>query len=479
MFRFSLAALWLLCLALLEGTAVAQAPFPTDVSPVKDDPGALMTLSKGWAKAKFEASQARPQGLAQARLDAAREWFQSRMQEYLAGRGALDISLEASRAVAESESAVNDSPAGRAAALAHAWAFAWAADRLTAAGYEAVRVKAADYQAGRYARLLADSRLVEALAGQERLLGEAALSAFTLVSLAGAPLPHPDEVTFSNCLRETRQAARDLFEVLHSSPADLARARLEAARGEARARLQEFLAGRGTLDILLASLQSLAEAEHAVFGRKADSVAFREMHWEIVRPIDKLCAAGHEAGRVRSADMFQARCARLEAGARLVKTRSRADQTVAPWAGLDDFLFEGDDLRFEGLEGPFAVRDLAKEKFAVSQARFTDLAAAKLAAATGWHQERASEYLAGRGTLDILLESAAHLLEAECAVDDSRAARVAALERYWQQLWQAEQLAGKGYRDGRVKAADYFQVRDLRLGAELRLVQERAAKPRP
>jgi hypothetical protein len=471
-FCLSLAALWPLSLALLGGTAAAQSPLPADISPVEDDSRAPLTLSKEWAKAKFEASQARPAEIVQARRDVARECFQARRQRYLAGEGTLDILLEASRDVAEAESAVNNSPAGRAVALAHAWAFPREADRLNTAGYEAARVKAADYQASRYARLLADSKLVEALAGREHLLGQAAFFAPYLVSLEGAPFAARDEVAFSAHLGEARQVARDLFAVLHSSPADLARARLEAARGEVQARLQEFLAGRGTLDILLASLQSLAEAEHAGFGRKAESAAFRETHWKIARSIDKLCASGHKAGRVKAADMFQARCARLEAEARLVKSLAGPDKTVAPWTGLDDVLFEE-------LNDPFAVRDLAKAKFEVRQGRLTNLAAAKLAAARGWYQERASEYLAGRGTLDILLESSAHLLEAERAVDDSPPARVAALEKYWQQVWEAEQLTSKGYRDGRVKAADYFQVRDLRLEAELRLVQERAAKPRP
>jgi hypothetical protein len=57
------------------------------------DPETQLTLAKEWAKAKFQASQARPQDIARARLDATRWWSQSRMQEYRAGRGTLDFML--------------------------------------------------------------------------------------------------------------------------------------------------------------------------------------------------------------------------------------------------------------------------------------------------------------------------------------------------------------------------------------------------
>jgi hypothetical protein len=475
MFRFSLAALWLLCLALLERTAMAQSPFPADISPVEVDPETQRTLAKEWAKAKFEASQAAPAEVARWRLDTAREWFRARRQVYWAGGGTLELALGAAQAVAASEAAVDNSPAGRAAALVRAWEFGRLAEQLTAAGHEARRVPFSVYQAGRYARLLADGQLVEALDGQERLLGQASLSIPALLSLQEAPAGPRDEFAFSLYLWETRQAARDLFEVLRSSPADLARARLDAARGEVRARLQEYLAGRGTLFILLACLPSLTEAEHAVFGAKADSAAFREKHWEIARAIHDACAYAYEAQRVKAADLFEARFARLKAEARLVKSLAEPDRTVAPPTELDNLLADTSDPE----RGPFFSRDLAKAKFAVSQARLADLASAQLDAARGEFLARRQEYLAGRGTLDLLLGNADRLLEAKWAVDTTPAGRAAALEDYWQLTWEADQLTSNGYDRGRVFAADYFQARYRRLDTELRLIRERAAKPRP
>jgi hypothetical protein len=469
---FSLTALWLLALALLEGRAVAQSPFPADISPVEVDPETQRTLAKEWAKAKFEASQAAPAALARERLDAARGWLGARRQEYTVGRGWFDSLLAAVRAVAEVEAAVIDTPAGRAAALVRTWEYAREVHRPTAAAYEAVRVPFSDYEATRYARLLAEGRLAEALAGRERLLNEAALSAPYLDQLEGSEWRYWEEFAFPLYLLESRQAARDLFEVLRSSPADLARARLEAARGEVRARLREYLAGRGTLFVLLASLSSLTEAEHAVFGRRADSAAFREKRWEITRVIDNACASAYEAGRLKDAEMFEARFTRLAAEARLATSLAEQDSAVAPWTDLDDVVSER-------LDDPLARRDLAKAKFAVSQSRLADRAAAQHAAARGEFLERRRDYQAGRGTLDITLGAAARLLEAKWAVDATPAGRAAALEDYWQLTWEAGRLTSAGYDSGRVKEADYFEACYRRLDAELRLIRERAAKPRP
>ena len=76
---------------------------------------------------------------------------------------------------------------------------------------------------------------------------------------------------------------------------------------------EEFLAGRGTLDILLKTSRLLLQAELDVATTAAQRVAAHAAHLRITKRIEKVTRARHEAGRAKQADTHQARAARLEA----------------------------------------------------------------------------------------------------------------------------------------------------------------------
>ncbi len=98
----------------------------------------------------------------------------------------------------------------------------------------------------------------------------------------------------------------------------------------------------------------------------------------------------------------------------------------------------------------------------------------RFAAARAASEQRYQQYLAGRGTLDMLLKSFEWLFEAERDLSDRKADHVVALKNYLQNLKLAEEIVTAQYRAGRASLADYEQARYLRLRAEIWL--ERAAE---
>jgi hypothetical protein len=89
-------------------------------------------------------------------------------------------------------------------------------------------------------------------------------------------------------------------------------------------------------------------------------------------------------------------------------------------------------------------------------------------------EERWQQYLAGRGTLDILIEVSMLLLEAERDLSDRKADHVVALKNCLQNLKYFEEVVTAQYRAGRASGADFEQARLYRLRVQIWL--ERAAE---
>lgn len=96
-----------------------------------------------------------------------------------------------------------------------------------------------------------------------------------------------------------------------------------AAREEMDARWQEFLAGRGTLDIMLGASLRLLEAERELSDKKADQVTALENHWRRMREMEKVDQAQFQAGRLAEADWAQSRFYRIQAELWLEKAREK------------------------------------------------------------------------------------------------------------------------------------------------------------
>lgn len=246
----------------------------------------------------------------------------------------------------------------------------------------------------------------------------------------------------------------------------IAAAKVEAARVQLDARYKEFLAGRGTLDFLIESAGNLLEAERTVSERPADRRAALERYWTRMREMELVTHARYNAGRIPQYDYLHTQDHRLEAEGWLLAVEGagatdRPGPSAGPWLEVDD-----------------PPKLLARARFETSRARPEEVARARVAALRATCDEKFREFLAGRGTLDFLLDDWRRLLEAECAVRPAPADQLAAHERYWLQTREAETVNHARYDAGRMATQDLSNSRYRRQEAELWLIAAAAKADR-
>jgi RNA polymerase sigma factor (sigma-70 family) len=93
----------------------------------------------------------------------------------------------------------------------------------------------------------------------------------------------------------------------------LLKERYDAALTESGARLKEFYAGRGTLDICLGASLRLLEAERELSTRREDQIAALENHRKRMAAIEELNQARYDAGRIPIQDLSQSKYYRIQA----------------------------------------------------------------------------------------------------------------------------------------------------------------------
>jgi outer membrane protein TolC len=94
----------------------------------------------------------------------------------------------------------------------------------------------------------------------------------------------------------------------------LLKERRDALKTAAEARGQEFEAGRGTLGVLLLHVsRELLNAELELATTPAGRFDAHAGHFNAMRKIEKITKEGYDAGRVKAADYYEIRAARLEA----------------------------------------------------------------------------------------------------------------------------------------------------------------------
>jgi RNA polymerase sigma factor (sigma-70 family) len=89
--------------------------------------------------------------------------------------------------------------------------------------------------------------------------------------------------------------------------------RFDAACTEINARWQEFLAGRGTLTVMLAASLRLLEAEREISVKPADQLVAWENHWKRMQELEKIMQARFDAARVGVPDLSVTRFSRIQA----------------------------------------------------------------------------------------------------------------------------------------------------------------------
>jgi hypothetical protein len=158
-----------LAIGLVVGLAIAGRGIRAQFS---DDERIDLTTpaveSKLFAKWKFEASAANPRELAKARLEAAREELDARFKEFLAGRGTHDFLEQVAQRALQAELEVAEPPAAVVAAHERHWIYTKEIENIDRARYEAGRIPIQDYAQGKYYRLDAELRWVQAKAKFEK-----------------------------------------------------------------------------------------------------------------------------------------------------------------------------------------------------------------------------------------------------------------------------------------------------------------------
>src|SRR5262249_2640127 len=240
------------------------------------------------------------------------------------------------------------------------------------------------------------------------------------------------------------------------------RQRLEAARIVNQARLEEYVAGRGLLFLILESSAHVTEAEFGVPGGKVDGAAIRERAWENAWMVHEITRWQSEAGRQGAADVAASRYALLQAEIALV--REGQARRPARVGGL---------LKEPNLAKTFDAMTLARARAEVGWAALDDLLRQRLQTARTGYRAQGQEFLVGRERQDATLEWAERLCESELALAGGPADREAAHARHWKRAWQIEAVTRQRYERGRRSVGDAMAARYARLGAEFLWAQTR------
>jgi len=146
------------------------------------------------------------------------------------------------------------------------------------------------------------------------------IAALALLLLPCLPAAAFDDVVFPNFLKRDpyKQNLKD------DELQKLLKERFNSALTGAQARYQEYLAGRGTIDVLSDSLKTMLNAQLELTEGK-EQLKVREAFAEAAEDIEKITKARRDAGRVTLADYEQTRVFMLDAKIALVKARRKAE----------------------------------------------------------------------------------------------------------------------------------------------------------
>jgi hypothetical protein len=101
--------------------------------------------------------------------------------------------------------------------------------------------------------------------------------------------------------------------------------RYNSAVTEMQGRHQEFLVGKGTLEIFAVVGKRLVDSGLELNEKQADKVSLLEQYLELMREVEKINASLFEAGRISKADLALARYLRIDAEIKLLRIQRQAN----------------------------------------------------------------------------------------------------------------------------------------------------------
>jgi hypothetical protein len=248
-----------------------------------------------------------------------------------------------------------------------------------------------------------------------------------LALLAALAAPPPD----------TRAELEKQRAALEKRLTGLLRERAAELGTELTARVKEYQSGQrlGALDLLLGAFRNLGQAERELTDDLKERAGAHERLIQRLREIEVLNKARRDAGRINDKEYRQTVAERAR-----VECEQILDQMRAAGADKAKLAARLEELRRERLE------------------------ALKIAI-----QSRMTEMMAGRGTLDILIEVLQDLAEVEIELASNPRQRRQAQERLLKALQELEQLYQKRFDAGRVGIEELCETRAARLEAEIAL----------
>jgi hypothetical protein len=336
-----------------------------------------------------EALRKRLADLLTERAAELRKEVAARTTEYKDGRGTLDILLEANRNLGWAELELTDDPKQRAAAHERLIQAMRDIEAVNKGRFEAGRISAKDYKQTQAERALAEINFI-----QEQLQG-GGTDKNKLIDRVG----------------------------------ELRRERLAALQAELDGRVNEYRAGRGTLDLTLVTYRNVGQAELDLAADPRQRRQAQDRLLRALQEIEDLNQRRFDGGRIPIQDLLQTRAARLEA----------------------EIAVGGDRV--------------AQQRQELVTVRRQEVEA------------RMEDFRAGRGTLDILLDAQLGLARAELALTDDVRRQVAIQERAVKVLRDVEEFGRTRFEAGQWPVQDFIQSRAARMTAEIDLVRLQQKPP--
>jgi RNA polymerase sigma factor (sigma-70 family) len=146
---------------------------------------------------------------------------------------------------------------------------------------------------------------------------------------------------------EERRAAIELNRKLQP----LMEKRLDAVREQMKARAEELIAGKTTVDVLLGSSANLLKAQQEMSDKPVDQLKALELHFGRMKAAQEILETRFEAGKANTAEVCQAKYFRYDAEIALERYKSKLGPDRAKGEATKA-IFEGTDWKeiVEGLQ---------------------------------------------------------------------------------------------------------------------------------
>jgi hypothetical protein len=413
------------------------------------------------AKAKFEATQAKPRALARAKLEVAQEAMRGELELMMTGHKGADLTtLSASRMLLDAERAVHPNQAGQFAALERHWAFTQLIEAIAHAQLEVGKTDLTRYIPTQYGR-------IEAAMWLTQLARTGKGKPFDLTATRGV-LTQERTVFGNDPDMPPKDFAEARFELAKSSLRKLALVKLEVAQEGLRGELEMVITGKKTPDLnTLEAAQRWLESALEVRKEKASRLAILEKHWVLAKIIEGITRGQFEAGKTDSTRTAPIIFWAVEAEMRLIE-ESRLQSGKASDLGGKHAVMEGLDFWkvFSESDPLKKAKHFSKARFEVAGADLRKLARAKLAVAQTGYKEEEKLVLEGKKIVDLsTLDALRRWVQSERALCTSQAEHLAALERYWTHAFIIEQITKEQLDHAKTDITRYTPVTYLLLDA--------------